>query len=102
MTCFRMPNGMTLHKWCIKYGKCYQVIYRRLDKGMPLKKAIKYKRTKSHPKLFYKKKPLYLYCGGYATIKYRRVVNEYYTKNCTIAEAVKSVEKRYKDIDDLF
>ena len=83
----------TRKKTCQKNHKSYAVIYRRLDKGMPLEDAVRYKKTKSHPKLFYKKKPLAIYCGGCNTLKYRRVVTTIYELDCSIAKAVKLVER---------
>lgn len=99
MTCFRMPDGMTLHRWCQLHRKPYRSIYRLLDNGVKLENAIKYKNlhSKSHPKLFYKRQPLVEYCGGYHTLQYRRIVNEIYSKNCSVSKAIQIVKEKYKD-----
>ena len=78
MTCFRMKNGQTVRQWCKDNGLNYSAVYGRLDKGMPLEKAIDYKPGRIHITRYYKGVALVFLCGGLKTKTYRRINNRIY------------------------
>lgn len=40
MTCFILSNGMNLHQYCKKTGKCYCAIWNRIENGWSLEEAV--------------------------------------------------------------
>ena len=66
MTCFRMKDGETLRKYCLRKGIKYDSVMKYLDKGYPPEEAIeayfRCKCNKSHPRIFVDGVPLKQYC----------------------------------------
>jgi len=94
MTCFRMPDGQTVKKYCEEHGLSYQNVWRRLDCGKSLEEAFAYKQDRPHRKLFVGRKRLNVFCGGSKTKKYRRISNYMY-RGMSLKEAVIREETTY-------
>jgi len=78
MTCFRMPNGQTLHKWCQQNDKNYRKISQKMRKGMDIEEALYGYKKVRNIQHYYKGKPLADLCGGTQTLKYQRIMRYYY------------------------
>lgn len=72
MTCFLMPDGTTVKKYCESHNIPYATVWRRLDKGQPIEQAIK---PAVKEKRYYKGVEWSKYCGGHKSRKYCRVSN---------------------------
>ena len=94
MTCFRMKNGKTVHKWCKENNVCYDCFWRRAELGISTeeacKQAVKASRSGySHPRIFYKGTPLCkIFKAG--TLKYDRVIRRLH-RGMTIEQAMEGV-----------
>ena len=78
MTCFRMPNGQTLHSWCKQNNKNYDKIWKQLDAGMSIEEVIYGKpQLVKGITLYYRGQPLARLCGGSRTKRYKRIMANY-------------------------
>lgn len=76
MTCFRMPDGTTLHKWCVENGKSYDKMWKLLDAGATVEEVVYGKPVKvGNSRLYCRGKPLSKLCGGSRTKRYQRIMN---------------------------
>lgn len=97
MTCFRLNNGETLHKYCINNKIPYCPIFRRLENGMSVNDAIDdYLKSKSARRRF-------VYKGKYVSSIFHSKQKEYSLfmyyfkiKKMSIDEAVEIVLRKAK------
>ena len=76
MTCFRMPTGESVHRFCKENGYSYSVFFYAIDNGADLRQAIELAKTakedgKVRPKYYYKGRPV-VEIFGYHTPSYYR------------------------------